>query len=391
MNFNKIIAQLFDLVQNLFIQSSGHSMFCRGENNGRMYRMRVKAEHSRRCDVRRSNRLPRVRCGISRYEYREFGAEGSGNSGRGLGRVNGVSFYASQIADASKAEQLTPFKILVMKIALIHNRVRWEEKRIVKEANALNIDLELINLDKAWFDFHEKLDCETALQRSMSYFRGLHSTAILESNGVEVYESLNTAIICGNKLLTSLKLEKNNVPIPETRIAFSKESALELLEDLGYPAVLKPIYGSWGRLVAALNDNETAKSILEDREFMGSLYSVFYVQERIQKSREIRAFIIGKEVIAANYRYAPKGEWRTNVAIGSRVEPCEITGDIENISLAAAKAVQGKILSIDILESENGLLVNEINSTPEFRGLSSVSKVNIPREILEFVEEEAKA
>lgn len=278
-----------------------------------------------------------------------------------------------------------------MKIALIHDRVRWEEKELVKVAKALHIDLELINLDREQFNLDENVDYDVALQRSISYFRGLHTTAILENKGVKVYESFKTASVCGNKLLTTLALLKADIKSPETKIAFTSESALKTLDELGYPALLKPIYGSWGRLVATLNDPESAKSILENRDFMGALYSVFYLQKRIEKPRDIRSFVVGDQVVAAIYRYTQEGEWRANVALGSEVESCEITDELEDLSLKATKAVGGKIVSVDILESEKGLLVNEVNSTPEFRGLSSVSGVEIPKMILEFIKEEVKA
>jgi [lysine-biosynthesis-protein LysW]--L-2-aminoadipate ligase len=156
-------------------------------------------------------------------------------------------------------------------------------------------------------------------------------------------------------------------------------------------AVLKPVTGSWGRMIALMNDPEAAMAILEDREYMYPLYSIFYMQEYVKRPpRDIRTFVIGERVVGGIYRYQPEGDWRTNAAIGGRAEKCEITPEIEDISIKAAKSVGNGIFGIDIMESERGYLVHEVNSTTEFKNTVRVSQVDIPGEILNYLVEVAR-
>jgi [lysine-biosynthesis-protein LysW]--L-2-aminoadipate ligase len=208
---------------------------------------------------------------------------------------------------------------------------------------------------------------------------------------VKVINSFAVASICGNKLLTSLALSKAKVPNPRTIIAFTPESALRALDRVGYPAILKPLIGSWGRLVVPLKDPESAKAILEDREFMYPLYQVYYIQEMVQRPpRDIRCFVIDGEAVAAMYRYSVPGEWRTNVARGGRTEPCKITPELREISIRAAEAVGEGVFGVDLVESTKGLLVLEVNYTTEFQGIVKATGVDIPGSILEYALEVAK-
>lgn len=268
-----------------------------------------------------------------------------------------------------------------MSITLVYDLLRWEEKELIRRAGALGIGLELVCVEKDTLENVEGV----ALQRCVSYFKALNSTAILEGIDVEVHESLESVLNCGNKVMMSAALHKKGVQTPDTRVEFSKECVLATLEDFE-KAVLKPVYGSWGRLVAALNDAESAESILECREYMGPLHSVFYIQERLDVDKDIRTLVVGDEVIGAMYRKPKEGSWKANVAQGSSVEALEITPELEEISLSAANAVGGSIVSVDLFEKDGELLVNEVNHRPEFRGLCSATGVDVPGKILNFLE-----
>ncbi|MBS7623305.1 lysine biosynthesis protein LysX, partial [Candidatus Bathyarchaeota archaeon] len=225
------------------------------------------------------------------------------------------------------------------------------------------------------------------LQRCISYFRGLHITAILEMCGLPVVNSFNASLVCGNKLLTSLALAKAGIPTPATYVAFTPQAALETIEKIGYPAVIKPVIGSWGRLVAPVNDRATAEAILEHREQMNSsLLQIHYIQEMVQRPpRDIRTIVVGEEVTAAVYRSASPGTWRTNVALGATTEPCPLTSELEDIALRAAKAVGGGVLAVDSMESPEGIVVHEVNSTIEFRGAAAATGTNIALKIIEYL------
>ena len=177
-----------------------------------------------------------------------------------------------------------------------------------------------------------------------------------------------------------------------TLVAFTDEGVHKALENLGYPAVLKPVVGSWGRLIALVRDKDSAQAIIESREQMNNaLLQIYYLQEYVERPpRDIRILVIGDEVVAASYRYSPKDEWRTNVARGGTSEPCPVTGELENIALKAAQTVGGGILAVDCMESPKGILVHEINSTVEFRGLYSATKIDIPAKIIKYAVEVKK-
>jgi len=199
------------------------------------------------------------------------------------------------------------------------------------------------------------------------------------------------AEICGNKLLTTMRLIRDSVPSPRTRVAFTPESALTAIEELGYPVVLKPLIGSWGRLISKVNDREAAEAIVEHKDVLGSyLHSIYYVQEYVPKpGRDIRAFVVGDEAICAIYRYSD--HWITNTARGGRAENCPVTPQLGELCVRAARAVGGGVVAIDVLEGPEGLLVNEVNYTMEFRNSIDTTGVNIPAKIVDYVLEVARA
>lgn len=278
------------------------------------------------------------------------------------------------------------------RMGLVYDRIRWEEKALIEASRRLGLDLKPIDSKEIYLStsgdsggIKEEFG-DLVLQRCISYFRGLHITAILESFGVEVINPFHVSLICGNKLFTTLALVKAGVPVPKTLIAFTDESAFKALEVLGYPAVLKPVVGSWGRLVALVRDRDSAQALIESREEMqNSLMQIYYLQEYVKRPpRDIRILTVGDEVVAAAYRYSANGEWRTNVARGGRTEPFPITDEIVDLSVRASRAVGGGVLAIDCMESPNGIIVHEVNNTPEFKGLYSATKANIPEKIIEY-------
>ena len=196
------------------------------------------------------------------------------------------------------------------------------------------------------------------LQRSVSYFRNVHSTAALETAGHRVVNSFACAWVCGNKLFGSLALIRAKIPTPKTVLALAEESALRSIESLGYPAVLKPVVGSWGRLSALLKDEDAAKAVIEDREHMFPLYQVYYLQKFVERPpRDIRTFVLGDRTIAAIYRDSGT-DWRTNTARGGNAEKCEITPEVAELSLRAARPVGGVFVGVDLKEGEVGLVVH---------------------------------
>jgi [lysine-biosynthesis-protein LysW]--L-2-aminoadipate ligase len=281
------------------------------------------------------------------------------------------------------------------KIGLVYDRIRWDEKALIRAAAKAGVELKLVDPKATFLDTAvnpKKLKAEygeVVIQRCVSYFRGLHVTAVLENSGLHVINPLNVSLTCGNKLYTTLALTRAGIPTPKTLVAFTEEGVHKALENLGYPAVSKPVVGSWGRLIALVRDKDSAQALVESREQMNNaLLQTFYLQEYVERPpRDLRILVIGDEVVAASYRYSPQDEWRTNVARGGTSEPCPVTGELENIALKAAKTVGGGVLAVDCMESPKGILVHEVNSTVEFRGLYSATKVDIPGKIIKYAVE----
>lgn len=277
-----------------------------------------------------------------------------------------------------------------MNIGLIYNQISWEEKSIIEEAKKKGVKIRPFDIRKIHLkirDEREFSDVDIFLERSLSYTKGLFSTMILETQGFRVINSTECQEICGNKLKTSVALNRFGIQQPETYVAFSLESALEALEKLGYPAILKPLIGSWGRLVAILRDEQSAKAILESREVLGSVFhKVYYLQEFIDSGMDIRVFVTGESVVAAMYRYLIPGDWRSNATIGGKAEACEVTPEIEELALKAASATKGEIVGVDLFERDNQLLVNEVNHAPGFKHIVSATGVNIAEKILEYLQ-----
>jgi [lysine-biosynthesis-protein LysW]--L-2-aminoadipate ligase len=223
------------------------------------------------------------------------------------------------------------------------------------------------------------------LQRCVSYFRNVHSTAALESAGHRLVNSFACAWVCGNKLFGSLALVSHRIPTPKTVLAMAEGSALKSIEALGYPAVIKPVVGSLGRRSALLKDHDAATAVVEDREHMFPLYQVYYLQEFVKRPpRDIRSFVIGDRTIAAIYRYSGS-DWRTNTARGGKAEKCKITPELDELSVKAARAVGGEFVGVDLMEGPDVLLVHEVNNTTEFKNTVPATGVDIPGMVIDYL------
>lgn len=227
---------------------------------------------------------------------------------------------------------------------------------------------------------------DVVLERCISHSRALTSLRILNSWNITTVNSAPVVDTCGDKILTTAALELARVPSPRTAVAFSSSSALKAIEEIGYPVVLKPTVGSWGRLLSKINDREAAEAVIEHKEVLGNYqHQIFYIQEYIDKpSRDIRAFVIGNETICAIYR--DSSHWITNTARGGQSSNCPVTPDLNDLCVRAAAAVGGGILAVDVLEDPTqGFLVNEVNHTMEFRNSVAPTGVDIPGQIVDYV------
>lgn len=279
-----------------------------------------------------------------------------------------------------------------MKVGVLYSRVRLEEKLLFDEFERRGVPFDRIDDRDVIFELgREPLRHDVVLERCINHSRALYALKLLNDAGVTTVNTYRVADTCGNKILTSSALARHAVPAPRTLIAFTPESALQAIDQVGYPAVLKPAVGSWGRLLSLVSDRYAAEAVLEHKEVLGSYHhSIFYVQEYVPKpGRDIRSFVVGDSCICAIYRYS--GHWITNTARGGRAENCPVTDEIAERSLAAARAAGGGVLAIDLLESDRGLLVNEVNYTMEFRNSIDTTGVNIPARIVDYTLEQGEA
>ncbi len=277
------------------------------------------------------------------------------------------------------------------KFGLLYSRVRVEEKLLFTEFERRGIDFDLLDDQKMIFDIsggptaaqYDHYDC--VVERCINHSRALYALRLLNDRGVRTVNTAQVADTCGNKLQTTSALTAAGVAQPRALVAFTPESALDAIEQMGYPVVLKPAVGSWGRLLSKINDRDAAEAILEHKETLGSYHhSIFYIQEYVRKpGRDIRAFVVGSETICAIYRDSE--HWITNTARGGKSSNCPVTPELDAICAAAAKAVGGGVVAIDVFEDpERGFTINEVNYTMEFRNSIEPTGVNIPGRMVDF-------
>jgi [lysine-biosynthesis-protein LysW]--L-2-aminoadipate ligase len=291
--------------------------------------------------------------------------------------------------------------MIIMRVGMLVTHIRPEEKLLIAAFQARGIEPDIlldreVNIDLtagadqlapsgiAWSAY------DIVLERCVSTSRGMYLQAILNGWGIPTINSYATASVCADKLLTTLALARAGVPQPAARAAFDEDSALEAAAALGYPAVFKPVTGSWGRLLAKVHDRTAAEAIIEHRLTLGGYqHHIFYIQEYVDKpGRDIRAFVVGDETICAVYRSS--AHWITNTARGGKTSNCPVTPELNELCLRAARAVGGGVLALDVFEHpERGLLVNEINHTMEFRNSIAPTGVDIAARVVEYAIQQA--
>lgn len=271
-------------------------------------------------------------------------------------------------------------------VGILMSRVRVEEKLLLAELDRRGVEVVRFDDRTLALDLHTpSFGVDVVVERCINHLRALYALRVLNDWGIPTVNTYEVANTCGDKLLTSAALVRARVPTPRTILAFTPESALAAIEELGYPVVMKPAVGSWGRLLSKVNDRDAAEALLEHKITLGSFHhGAFYLQEYVNKpGRDIRAFVVGDETICAIYRDSP--HWITNTARGGVATNCPVTPEIDALSRSAARAVGGGVVAVDLLESERGLLVNEVNYTMEFRNSIDTTGVNIPARIVDYV------
>lgn len=281
---------------------------------------------------------------------------------------------------------------IIAQIGIAYEVLRWEEKALIDAAKELGLEIQLLHLHTLHLPVGLKNGKElysnihTILQRSISHAVALNSTLVFESAGLRVVNNSLATAMAMNKLWTLRMLLQSNIPVPETIITFDFEPSLKAAELLRYPVVVKPIDGSWGRLIAMARDEEELRAIIEHRSYIPNpVMKVNMVQEYVKKpNRDLRVFVVGDEVVAAIYRVS--NHWITNTARGGTAIAANIDQELAELALKVAKSINGEVLGVDIFEdSERGYIVNEINAIPEFKNTVKATGCPIHIKIIEYI------
>ncbi|PSQ06315.1 lysine biosynthesis protein LysX [Halobacteriales archaeon QS_4_69_31] len=288
-----------------------------------------------------------------------------------------------------------------MNVGILYSRIRRDEKLLLNELRDRDHEITKVDVRKQRFNIADPpealVDVDILVDRCLATSRSLYATQFAEAYGIPVVNGAETAEVCANKVKNSLALQKAGVPTPNTDVAFTKDAALESIEAFGYPCVLKPVIGSWGRLMAKIESRSAAEAILEHKETLGHYeHKVFYVQEFVDKpGRDMRVVAVDGEPIAGMVRSSD--HWLTNAAKGAETAEAETTDEMRNLVETASDAVGGGLLGIDLMETgvESGepsdLTVHEVNHTVEFKALNEVTDVDVPARVVDWLEARAGA
>ncbi|MWV41532.1 lysine biosynthesis protein LysX [Natrialba sp. INN-245] len=282
-----------------------------------------------------------------------------------------------------------------MKVGILYSRIRKDEKLLLNELRERDHEVEKIDVRKHGFDIgevpEEFVDLDVVVDRCLATSRSLYATQFLEAYGIPVVNSHETAEICADKVKNSLALERAGVPTPATKVAFTKETAMDAIEEFGYPCVLKPVVGSWGRLMAKIDSPDAAEAILEHKATLGHYeHKVFYIQEFVEKpGRDIRVVATDGEPIAAMVRSSD--HWITNAAKGAETDVFELDDRARELVETASDAVGGGLLGIDLMETGDDYTVHEVNHTVEFKALDSAVETDVAATVVDWLEKKATA
>jgi [lysine-biosynthesis-protein LysW]--L-2-aminoadipate ligase len=287
-------------------------------------------------------------------------------------------------------------------VGILYSRIRRDEKLLLSELRDRDHEVTKVDVRKQQFNIADPPEDMTGVDilvdRCLATSRSLYATQFAEAYDIPVVNDHATAEVCANKVKNSLALQNAGVPTPNTDVAFTKDAALESIEDFGYPCVLKPVVGSWGRLMAKIDSRSAAEAILEHKETLGHYeHKVFYIQEFVDKpGRDIRVVAVDGEPVAGMVRSSD--HWLTNAAQGATTEEVEITDEMADLVAAASDAVGDGLLGIDLMETgvdedgnPSGFTVHEVNHTVEFKALNEVTDVDLPARVVDWLEDRAGA
>ena len=288
-----------------------------------------------------------------------------------------------------------------MKVGILYSRIRKDEKLLLSELRERDHDIAKIDVRRERFGLSEPpesfADVDILVDRCLATSRSLYTSRFAEAYDVPIVNSADTADICADKVKNSLALEQAGVPTPNTEVAFTTDAAMEIIHDFGYPCVLKPVVGSWGRLMAKLESDSAAEAVLEHKEVLGHYqHKVFYIQEFVEKpGRDIRVLAVDGEPIAAMVRSSD--HWLTNAAKGADTAEFELDDEARDLVQKASDAVGGGLLGVDLMETgededgnPTGYTVHEVKHNVEFKALDNIVETDVPAAVVDWLEQKVE-
>jgi [lysine-biosynthesis-protein LysW]--L-2-aminoadipate ligase len=277
-----------------------------------------------------------------------------------------------------------------MHFGVLYSRIRRDEKLLLAalrdrghEVTKIDVREQRFGLDSPPAAFE---DVDLVVDRCLATSRSLYATRFLEAYGIPIVNSAATADVCADKVKTSLALRGVGIPTPRTEVAFTTDSALASIERFGYPCVLKPVVGSWGRLMAKVESRSAAEAILEHKATLGHYeHKVFYVQDFVAKpGRDLRVVAADGVPIAGMARSSE--HWLTNAAKGASTEEFDVDEEARELVERASAAVGSGLLGIDLMETGDSYTIHEVNHTVEFKALDGVVEVDVPERVVDWLE-----
>ena len=277
-----------------------------------------------------------------------------------------------------------------MNFGILYSRIRKDEKLLLSELRDRGHDVTKIDVRNQQFGLSESpadfAGVDLVVDRCLATSRSVYATQFVDAYDVPVVNHPDTAGVCADKATNSLALAENEVPTPETTVAFTKDAAMDAIEEFGYPCVLKPVVGSWGRLMAKIDSRTAAEAILEHKETLGHYeHKVFYVQEYVEKGGEdIRVLATDGDPVAAMVRSSD--HWITNAARGAETDQFGLDDEALELVERASDAVGGGLLGVDLMGTDDGYTVHEVNHNVEFKALNEATDVDVPARVVDWLE-----
>jgi [lysine-biosynthesis-protein LysW]---L-2-aminoadipate ligase len=270
------------------------------------------------------------------------------------------------------------------KIGLAYTMLTPENAAIKSALEGTGAEVVLINDERELFMLHSLSEkhrgLDALLCRSSSFSRSLCVSYLFEQHGILAVNSYASQQVCGDKVLCSARLSSAGIPTPKVALAFSVKSALAAADGMGYPCVIKPPIGSWGRMVFKITDHECAEAVISLKSTLGHFTDkIYYVQEYVDKpGRDIRVLLVGDEIALSVCRNAPAPEaFLTNLNAGGTASEFSLTSEMAEAVHKAGDLLGRGIYGIDLIEDkQGGFSVLEVNHSPEF-SKSSGSKINL--------------